>query len=77
MKLISIILILQLGLVKSIKLINIFTQYGFDRTSSKMMVSYINKNGYKFIEDDYKLMLQINDDNIIAKILDPTDISYV
>tara|TARA_Y100000991_G_scaffold159372_1_gene121721 strand:- start:329 stop:775 length:447 start_codon:yes stop_codon:yes gene_type:complete len=65
MKLISIIFILQLGLVKSIKLINIFTQYGFDRTSSKMMVNYINKNGYEFIEDDYKLMLQINDDNII------------
>ena len=58
MNLLYTILILLLTYVESINLTDIFTNYGFDVTSSEMMIKYINSHDYQFFTNEYNLYLQ-------------------
>ncbi len=59
MNLLYTILILLLTYVESINLTDIFTNYGFDVTSSEMMIKYINSHDYQyFFANEYNLYLQ-------------------
>ena len=58
MNLLYTILILLLTYVESINLTDIFTNYGFDVTSTEMMIKYINSHDYQFFTNEYNLYLQ-------------------